>query len=185
MKSIKNLRKTSRRKKIRNTQKKNRKLVKKSKKGGAINEATQREKIKKVIAKVKDDLENPIMFESPKLFNSMKSQLRFLIGSIIVYRNMHASDSTSSSSSILSTNNFNDIEMQYNNNYNDKESLTGLLHEAEEYFKNAVKHYEKTHKSEQVFTRQYDDDDDDDDEMPLIKREEKPKEKSIWNMLGL
>jgi hypothetical protein len=115
----------------------------------------------------------------------MKSQLRGLIRNIIVYRNIRAPDSTSSSSSILSTNNFIDIDSKYENNYNDKESLTGLLHEAEEYFKNAVEHYEKTHKSEEVVSSRQYDNDDHDDEMPLIKREEKPKGKSVWNMFGL
>ena len=139
----------------------------------------QREKITQFMASVKDDFEHDNMFE----IHQLKSNLRRLIVVVRVYRNMHAPDT--SSTSILSTS---DFDSQYDKNYNDKKSLNGLLYEVEEYFRNAVNHYDKTHKSEEVvFSIQYDDDDDDDDdEKPLIKKAKtNPNKKSVWNMFGL
>ena len=145
MKSIKKIRKTSYRRKFRNTRRTNRKTYKKVKRGGYDDrklEQMHRIKIGTLINALKEKIKNEV-----NINDDIKKEISFLIRSVFVYRNMLASNLKFSdeqeelyiNNSKIGENRSPTLDRDvFFEKYNDKPSLNKLLENLESDFDNAV-----------------------------------------------
>lgn len=201
MKNIKKVRKTLRKRKIRNTRKtnrkKNRKTNRKVKKGGAFTDEKWKEKEKQHTKNITNEIINlrKQIQESTTIDIDLIKKISKLISMVYVYKNLFADNTIQfpNNNELYRENYWRTSEGKFDDfleKYNDKTKLNALLDELNSDFELVENYFRKTYLQPETREESQEEtldaaDDNDDLERPLLSsRSKKKPSNSTWNFLG-
>lgn len=201
MKNIKKVRKTLRKRKIRNTRKtnrkKNRKTNRKVKKGGAFTDEKWKEKEKQHTKNITNEIINlrKQIQESTTIDIDLIKKISNLISMVYVYKNLFADNTIQfpNNNELYRENYWRSNERKLDGfleKYNDKTKLNALLDELNSDFELVENYFRKTYLQPETREESQEEtldaaDDNDDLERPLLSsRSKKKPSNSTWNFLG-
>jgi len=197
MKNIKKVRKTLRRRKVRNTRKTNRKTNKKTnrkvKRGGAFIDEKWKEKEKQHRKNITNEIINlrKQIQEGTTIDIDLIKKISKLISMVYVYKNLFADNTIQfpNNNELYRENIYRSSEIKLDGfleKYNDKTKLNALLDELNSDFELVENYFRKTYLQPESQEETLDAADDNDDlERPLLSsRANKKPSNSTWNFLG-